>query len=220
MREVRDARGGVSRSPGPSPPKQGRSRLSYERILRASEALLDGRDWEAIAVSEICAAAKVSASSFYSRFETKEALLFELHARHRERRLAQIQQCASAVDWAALPPRDVVREALRFYVDDRRRVEPFLRSMMLAEVRDPAISAARARLDRDAMRLITDHLIERIGADVAGLGRRLEFAMRVVCAGAQAALAPPQCFATGMQMSDEELVGELTGLFCAYAKIP
>ena len=73
MREVRDSIEGPVGLPGANPPKQGRSRLSYERILRASEALLDGRDWEAIAVSEICAAAKVSASSFYSRFETKEA---------------------------------------------------------------------------------------------------------------------------------------------------
>ena len=54
---------------GVFPPKQARSAATFQRILDATDALLRERDFEEISVFEICATAKVSVSSLYSRFE-------------------------------------------------------------------------------------------------------------------------------------------------------
>ncbi len=63
---------------GVFPPKQARSAATFQRILDATDALLRERDFEEISVFEICATAKVSVSSLYSRFESKQAILATL----------------------------------------------------------------------------------------------------------------------------------------------
>ena len=198
------------------PPQQGRSRETLERILTAAEKLLDGRDYEEISIQEICQAADVSPSSFYSRFSTKEALLMTLHERHRERRIGMLLTLAGERDWNATPIPEVVRAILGLYVEDRRALEPYLRSMMLAELRDPEIAQARAGVDHFAMTMIRDHLLGRMPSDDPGLTRRVEFGIRLVCAGAMDALQPPHRFADSMGIDDRELVEQLTRAFCVY----
>ncbi|HEX6883644.1 MAG TPA: helix-turn-helix domain-containing protein [Planctomycetota bacterium] len=80
---VREASAGASKAL--RRPQQERSRRTLARLLEATEALLDERPFEAIAVDEIVRAARTSVGAFYARFRDKAALLPALYERYDER---------------------------------------------------------------------------------------------------------------------------------------
>lgn len=200
-------------------PRQDRSRATFDRIIRGAETLLDGRDYETISVQEICEVAEVSPSSFYARFQTKEALLFELHDRHRKRRREKLGRYMSEIDWESLAPHQIVRACLALYIEERKASEPFFRTLLLAELSHPAIQSERKQIDDLGVRLIRGRLLERLESTDPALSQRIEFGMRAVCAAAQEAIRPPQRFATLMGLSTDALLDELTRLFCCYVGI-
>ena len=63
------------------PPKQRRSRASYERVLDAARGLLEENGFEGFTVQEVAARASVSVGAIYERFGNKEVLLRTVHAR-------------------------------------------------------------------------------------------------------------------------------------------
>lgn len=63
------------------PPKQKRSRESYERVLDAAYGLLEENGFEGFTVQEVAARASVSVGAIYERFGNKETLLRTVHAR-------------------------------------------------------------------------------------------------------------------------------------------
>jgi len=63
------------------PPKQKRSRESYERVLDAAHGLLEENGFEGFTVQEVAARANVSVGAIYERFGNKETLLRTVHAR-------------------------------------------------------------------------------------------------------------------------------------------
>ena len=200
-------------------PQQDRSRETLGRIVHAARELMDGRDYQSISVQEICRLARVSASSFYARFETKEDLLFAIHDAHRENRVAELARYARDVGWDTLPLTEVVRRCLRVYLEDRRRLAPLLKSLMLAELRFPDIAIDRAHVDSLGVEFIRSRLLERLGSSDPELSRRIEFAMRTVCTAAQEAIRPPALHAQRMGLSDDELIDRLADMFCRYVGI-
>jgi AcrR family transcriptional regulator len=66
------------------PPLQERSRRTLERILRATERLLEKRPFEAISVAQIVRGARTSVGSFYARFDDKSAMLTSLYERYAD----------------------------------------------------------------------------------------------------------------------------------------
>ena len=63
------------------PPKQRRSRESYERVLDAAHTLLEENGFEGFTVQEVAARSDVSVGAIYERFGNKESLLRSVHAR-------------------------------------------------------------------------------------------------------------------------------------------
>ena len=70
---------------GLRPPQQRRSRESLERILRAGAGVLAARGYDGFTIGEVSRKAKVSVGSVYGRFESKDALVYEIHRRLLER---------------------------------------------------------------------------------------------------------------------------------------
>jgi AcrR family transcriptional regulator len=66
------------------PPKQRRSRETYERVLDAAHALLEENGFEGLTVQEVAARSGVSIGAIYERFGNKETLLRAVHARLME----------------------------------------------------------------------------------------------------------------------------------------
>jgi AcrR family transcriptional regulator len=63
------------------PPKQRRSRESYERVLDAAYRLLEENGFEGATVQEVATRSGVSVGAIYERFGNKETLLRAVHAR-------------------------------------------------------------------------------------------------------------------------------------------
>ncbi len=63
------------------PPKQQRSRETYERVLEAAHRLLEENGFEGFTVQDVAARANVSVGAIYERFGNKETLLHTVHAR-------------------------------------------------------------------------------------------------------------------------------------------
>lgn len=64
------------------PPKQERSRKTYDALLDAAEKLLKEKPWEQISTVAIMAEAGLSNGAIYGRFKSKDDLLVGLYERH------------------------------------------------------------------------------------------------------------------------------------------
>lgn len=65
--------------PGVHPPRQARSRATFERIVAAARALMAEGGMDAVTVQEVVRRADVGVGSFYARFDGREALVRYLH---------------------------------------------------------------------------------------------------------------------------------------------
>jgi AcrR family transcriptional regulator len=63
------------------PPRQRRSRESYERVLAAAHELLEDTGFEGFTIQDVAQRAGVSVGAIYERFANKETLQREVHAR-------------------------------------------------------------------------------------------------------------------------------------------
>ena len=81
-RAARPAVGG--RMSAVRPPKQRRSRESYERVLDAAHALLEENGFEGFTAQEVAVRSGVSIGAIYERFGSKETLLRAVHERLME----------------------------------------------------------------------------------------------------------------------------------------
>ena len=134
-----------------TPPRQDRSAKALDRILRATEQLLQKRRFEDIGITQILEESGVSASSFYSRFRSKEDLLPVLYAGYSE---AQKRESVARFDPARLRGLDLAgriqvlaRDAVRTYRERRG----LLRTVaLLARSRPAAVTrgALRERTDQ------------------------------------------------------------------------
>lgn len=123
-------------------PKQGRSRLSFERIIEGTIDLLRERPYDQITLAEICERSEVSTGSLYGRVAGKDELLRAVQVRFLERLAEQFNAEAARIASEAHGLQQVVPavvSSLGILLKDNASV---LRSFMLRSVADPAIEAA------------------------------------------------------------------------------
>ncbi|MCB0964348.1 MAG: TetR/AcrR family transcriptional regulator [Acidimicrobiales bacterium] len=209
----------MSRQPtgrGVTPPAQRRSKETLERILVATERLLDGRAFAEISVLEICTEADVSASSFYARFASKEVLLEVLHQRHLDTRRGHVDLVAAELGQVPLPIEDLVRLAFSDYLDRHAGDAPLLQTLRQAEIDNPALADRRRALDRYTVELVADGIMPRIlGAD-GGTRSRVVFATRACAATIQDAIHPPFAFAKDMVLDRDATLREIVRMWLRY----
>ena len=110
---------------------QARSRATGERILEATEQLLETRSFEDLSIATIAAAIGMSVGGVYARFESKDALLRALHARYEAYRTDFLLKAFDPAHWVDADLDERVRgicEALVKLMRERRHV---LRSFLL-----------------------------------------------------------------------------------------
>jgi AcrR family transcriptional regulator len=93
-------------------PCQQRSRDSQERILRAAEALIKSKGFEALTTAEVVRRSRTSIGTLYARFGDKTALLHAVQERVQTREEAVMRARLAKVDWDALSLEDTVRQLL------------------------------------------------------------------------------------------------------------
>lgn len=99
------------------PAKQARSRQTRERLIAAGSKLLDAREFEEIAISELAGAAGCSVGAFYHHFSDKEDYYDAVVAAKLAALWADSEERFGPVALAGLPPQEVVARAVRFIRD-------------------------------------------------------------------------------------------------------
>jgi AcrR family transcriptional regulator len=197
---------------GVVPPKQQRSKMAVERILRAAEELVEQRNFHDLTVQELCIAAEVSPSSFYARFPAKEDVLialFDLHSREaRDDATVAILEVAERSG----NEEDMVRALLAAYLRFVRRNGP----VMVSIFAEPSLTDRYWSLSSEIYDELEDVLGGIFGASGNEFVLRSEFATRVAAAALQRAVGLPTRFSERMGMNDTELVDELTAMVTPY----
>jgi AcrR family transcriptional regulator len=201
---------------GVTPPSQRRSRETLERILAATEGLLDGRAFSEISVLEICTTADVSASSFYARFDSKERLLALLHQRHLEKQRAKLEEAIPALMAADLDVRELLTLAATAYINAHVEDVPLIQTLRRSEVDDPALADNRRSLDLLSVRAVADALLSRLPDANEWLRRRILFATRGACATLQESVQPPYIFGEDLRLDVPTTVRETVDMWMAY----
>jgi AcrR family transcriptional regulator len=95
-------------------PVQARSRATLDRILDATEKLLEIRTFDQLSVQDICKEAASSVGAFYTRFPDKIALLHLLHERICEEAKATAQLALDVERWRGQNMQDIVAAIVGF----------------------------------------------------------------------------------------------------------
>lgn len=124
------AAGSGTTVPGFCPPRQERSRVTVERLVRATEILLAERGPESLTVHDIVSRAGSSVGSFYARFEDRDAALRYVEERFWREAEARWDAYLAADRWSGRSPLEIVsrviRDLVRVVMADRARFRAFL----------------------------------------------------------------------------------------------
>lgn len=158
---------------GVEPPKQDRSRRSYNRILEATAELLADRPFDDISIDEIVDRAGYTKGAFYHRFDGKATLLRHLIARLTTGALAAWDEFLDPAAWEDAPLRDIldayVHRLVAIYSRSTHLMRAFAREARWGD--DDAIRATADELNRHVLtRLLA--LVESRSDELADHARR------------------------------------------------
>lgn len=119
-------------------PQQTRSRKTMNRILGASQSLLEEKGFDELTIAEIVQHAGCSVGAFYGRFRDKDALLHALDERFFQEFTAESEVILNARRWEGKPIAEIIEAAIAFLVGVYSEQRGVLRALSL-----------RARLSHD-----------------------------------------------------------------------
>lgn len=198
-----------------TPPKQSRSRETYERMLEAAEELLQNQSIESTSVREVVREAGCTEGSFYARFGTKESFV-----RHLEERLAEeqreVMRTGTLEEWDASDPeaslRVLAREVISLY--DRQR--GVFRALI---VRSRTNEALRSRLDelgRENLQLIVQAILDSVDVKRPNPEFAVRFAVLTARATLREAVLFDELWPVKTKREKEQIIDELTTLVLSY----
>ena len=93
---------------GLRPPRQARSRETFERVLDVGADLFAQVGYDGFSITEVCRLAGISAGAMYARVDSKEALVLAIHDRELARMSLEFDIFADHDRWAYLAAPDLV----------------------------------------------------------------------------------------------------------------
>jgi len=206
----------IDSAPAVRPPKQRRSRESYERVLDAAHALLEENGFEGFTVQEVAARSGVSVGAIYERFANKETLLRDVHARLME-------SMSQGADWTGAEPAteagaaEAIEIAVAAVARTFREHHKVLRAFMHLGAIDEVISArgsnASIALSRSFKRALLEHRGELAHPDPAVA---VDVAFRLVYSTFARQVMYGPVFESDRRISWKRLTDELTLVCRAY----
>jgi AcrR family transcriptional regulator len=203
------------------PPQQQRSRASFERVLKAAQALLEENGYQAFTLAAVSKRAHVSIGSIYARVPSKDALFYAVHERVMEEIVEVHTKLAEPERWVDLSTRELIIEAVHEVAEPARTHQKFLRVVMhrgavdehVAEVGSIA-SSGQAELFKNLVLTRRDEIAHpdpELAVDVA-------YRM-VYCTLARQVMYGPN-FESQRKVDWDELVNELGVACLAYLLAP
>lgn len=201
-------------------PSQARSRATLDRIVTATEELLETKTFDQIAVSEIVARARSSVGAFYARFADKNALLDhldELYARQVIGRAKLVARERPSSDGTLA---DEIRALVTFLIR-LHRTQPGLLRTLIVEARRQSEGRFRERTRR--MNRTIPPVMERLLARSHEIGhpeprRAVYLGLLMVFSTIREVTLFPEGLAEFVDYDEEELVAELTSAYLRYLR--
>src|SRR5262245_20551970 len=122
------------------PPKQRRSQQSLERVIEASQRLLEEKGFEGFTIQDVSQRADVSVGAIYARFGNKESLLRAVHQAAMESITPEHEAVAAVDGKPAKAAREVIVDAVWTVAGIFRGNEKLLRAFMHLGAVDAEIS--------------------------------------------------------------------------------
>lgn len=198
-------------------PLQERSERTLEALLDAAERILEDQPLQSAGVSAIAKEAGSSVGAFYHRFPDKQALARTLYNRFRNQSLATVQSNFDPAQWDGHDLAAVIDALIEFTAHDYL-LRPGLRrfAMHLVES-DPDIRALSKELS-GAVVVAFAELLESRRDEFSHPDPRLaaEFLHRMMFSMLDQVALFHRESPTGNELSEEELVRELSGAIKAY----
>lgn len=156
-------------------PCQQRSRDSQERILRAAEALIKTKGFEALTTAEVVRRSRTSIGTLYARFGDKTALLHAVQDRVQDREEALIRQKMAEMDWDSLTLDECVRRLLEIKRAATKGNDRLFEAFVVHGATDPIVRAQgyrhKAVIEGLEVQKIMRHAAEIGHADAETAGR-------------------------------------------------
>lgn len=121
-------------------PRQDRSAATLERLLLATEGLLNRKPFDEISVAAIVEEAQSSVGAFYARFPNKEALLEALDDRYAEEGVSLSRAMLEGGSWDGADPRSAVRFIVNSIIMYHLRKPGLIRTLILRARVSPTTS--------------------------------------------------------------------------------
>jgi AcrR family transcriptional regulator len=138
------------------PPQQSRSHATLERLLDATERVLEQKSFSEATLAEIVEEAGVTVGAFYRRFPDKDALLHHLDDRFFSELYSLADELSDPARWEDRPVAQIVEGLMSEAVALYRARRGLMRSLFLRARTD-------LRIQENACR-VNEHFLERIQA--------------------------------------------------------
>jgi AcrR family transcriptional regulator len=145
---------------GVSPPRQERSRASFERVLEAGTRVLEDEGYEGFTLAEVSRRAGVSIGSIYARVRSKDDLFLAIQDRFMSGTRTEVV-FGNPGRWTGLSAEELVHEVVRELGSSFRRNTPLLRVFMHRAIVDDAVAARSSQAISEYADLVEALLLTR-----------------------------------------------------------
>ncbi|MCH7563886.1 MAG: TetR/AcrR family transcriptional regulator [Gemmatimonadetes bacterium] len=207
--------------PGVHPPKQKRSRETFEKLVSAAQDLILERGVAATTVHAIIDRAEVGVGAFYARFDGREALMGYMRERFWSEATGGWDEFLDPARWRHAPASGVITGFVRILVVWNDQHASMQRAYLVDALRheDRDVLARMAELDNVIADRVTALLFERV--DQIGHPKPVT-ATRLATLQLLATLRSRNLFATEELeegIGSNALIEELTRAFLSYLEI-
>jgi AcrR family transcriptional regulator len=205
------------------PPRQSRSRQTFETLLDAAERLLRTRSWDEISIVDITDEAGCSNGAVYGRFKNKDELLVALYDRHdaqlKERFAKELARRRQADDESleAFVDREIDQ-----HVNSMRKHRWLLRAAGELARRKPEVVSKTRRAERKAMfeKIGAGFLRFEDGIDHPDPDRGVELIIFFIATIVRETVLHPGPHCDTLKLSDRELKASLKRLAMTFLGAP
>lgn len=145
------------------PPRQARSRQTFERLLDAAEAVIGEKGFEAAGVVEIAARAGLSVGAVYQRFRDKKALIEALLERGTVEFRATLEAAVAESRWDGASIREILEGYVRFALRAAHERIGLRRAQLALALRDSAPGQRLVEIHRELDVRLRALLLRRAG---------------------------------------------------------
>lgn len=208
------------RAEGIGAPRQARSRATLDRIVTATQELLETRTFDEISISEIVARARSSVGAFYARFADKAALLDYLDELYARRVLEGSEAAVRGAPGDTTLEEDV--NGLITFLVRMHRVQPGLLRTLIVEARRQSEGAFRERTRRMNQTIppVMEGLLTKSDRIAHPQPRRAVYlGLLMVFSTIREVTLFPEGLAEFVDYDDEELIAELADAYLRYLRV-